>query len=179
MSPDVQFWDEARELRRRHLERFKARKARLQVRIDQAYARELDRMTRQFAATGLEAQAAPLAARLKDYLYWLRWCSWCCLHLAPCFGLEDERDVNRIVSGLTVYAGPRIIDDAIDEHTHYKNVRATLYGELGRLYPQAPAGTLRAQLVLLGVWVVFYGCERLRRHAGSELADHTLLLARR
>ena len=127
------------------------------------------------ALLGLGGYLTILAA-LRDYVSWLGWCAWCSSHLAPPLDIAGGTDAKRMGAALVVYCGPRLIDDAIDDHRSYKGIRETLLDKLISAFPNTPTATTRCQVSLLGSWVLLYGLQRLRRHAHEDAARRTLRL---
>ncbi len=147
--------------------------------VDRKFIEEIERMCRAFVHGPLEQQAAPLLDALRDYTGWLGWCAWCSSHLAPPLGLVSDTDAKRMAAALLVYCGPRLIDDAIDDHRSYKGKHETLLERLTVTFPDVPPASVRCQVALLGSWMTFYGVQRLQRHGHPDAARRTLRLCER
>lgn len=160
----------------RHHARHDQTLRRFRLAIQEEFEGEVERMCRNFTQNPLQAQAEPVVTALRDYMSWLGWCAWCSSHLAPPLDLAGEADAKRMAAALVVYCGPRLIDDAIDDHRTYKNMRQTLLDKLIQGFPNTSPATLRCQVALLGSWVLIYGMKRLRRQANDEAARRTLNL---
>lgn len=148
----------------------------LRLRTEAQFQREIGIMKRRLAT---DASAAPFVEHLTGYVGWLGWSSWCSSNLAPPLGLVGEADVCRIAAAMLVYAGPRLMDDALDNHLSYKGKRTTLVGELEATHAQLDGATRRSYAMLAGTWVMLYGIDRLRRHCGPELALTTQRICER
>jgi hypothetical protein len=138
---------------------------------------EIDRMCHGFVQGPLAVQAGPVIEALREYTGWLGWCVWCSSHLAPPLELMCAEDVKRVAAALLVYCGPRLIDDAVDDHRTYKGKQATLLGRLIAAFPGVPEASIRCQAGLLGSWLIFYGLQRLERQ--TEGAMRTMRLCER
>ena len=147
--------------------------------VDREFLTEIDRMCRSFVHGPLSVQAAPVLTALREYLAWLGWCAWCSCHLAPPLNLVGGQDVKRMAAAVLVYCGPRLIDDAIDDHRSYKGKQETLLGRLIAAFPDLPAASIRCQAGLLGSWLIFYGLQRLERHGLPQAARRTMRLCER
>jgi hypothetical protein len=147
--------------------------------VHREFLAEIERMCHSFVQGPLQEQAAPLLAALRDYTGWLGWCVWCSTHLAPPLGLVGDADAKRMAAALLVYCGPRLIDDAIDNHRTYKGKRETLLEGLIAAFPDIPPASVRCQVGLLGSWMTFYGVQRLERHGHPQAARRTLRLCER
>ncbi|CAO3383209.1 hypothetical protein [Azospirillum argentinense] len=144
--------------------------------VQAAFQDEVERLCRSFAGGPLRPQAEPVAEALHAYVSWFGWCVWCCSHLAPPLGLTGAPDARRLAAALLVYCGPRLIDDAIDDHRSYKDKRATTLAGLAAAFPGTPDGALRGHTALLGSWLIMHGLTRLARHGGRDAVDGTVRL---
>ncbi|MBF0133538.1 MAG: class 1 isoprenoid biosynthesis enzyme [Magnetococcales bacterium] len=160
----------------RHLHEFGSVLKGLRREVKQAYRQEVFRLRQDFASTPLYAQSEPLMDILEDYLLWMEWCSWCSLHLAPPLGLTATPDARRMAAAMIIYCGPRLLDDAIDNHRNYKGLHATALDGLLRLFPDQPREMVHSQLCLLGNWLILQGIVRLTRHSSPANALATLRL---
>lgn len=147
--------------------------------VNRVFLTEVDRMCRAFVQGPLEAQAGPVLAALRDYTGWLGWCFWCSSHLAPPLGLIGANDIRRVAAALLVYCGPRLIDDATDDHRSYKGKHETLLSRLLTAFPDVPSGSIRSQVALIGSWMILYGLQRLDRHGLPEASLRTMRLCER
>jgi hypothetical protein len=163
----------------RHYNRFGDALITFKRAVQREFVAEIDRMCHSFVQGPLEAQAGPVVAALREYTGWLGWCVWCSSHLAPPLELVRDQDVRRVAAALLVYCGPRLIDDAIDDHRSYKGKQETLLGRLIAAFPNVPEASIRCQAGLLGSWLIFYGLQRLERHGLSESAARTMRLCER
>jgi hypothetical protein len=163
----------------RHAARYGAVLKEFRLRIEARYQTEVRRMKGAFESGTVGRGADAFIQHLTDYVGWLGWSSWCSSHLAPPLELVTDADVNRVAASMLVYAGPRIIDDALDDHRSYKGKRGTLVGGLTFTHAHIDEATRRAYATLAGTWVMLFGIERLRRHGGEAAANTTLRLCER
>jgi hypothetical protein len=147
--------------------------------VHREFVAEVERMCHGFVQGPLAAQAEPLLIALRDYTTWLGWCVWCSSHLAPPLGLIGAEDIKRVAASLLVYCGPRLIDDAVDDHRTYKGRQATLLSQIASAFPDVPIGSVRCQTALIGSWMILYGLQRLERHGGSGAAMRTMRVCER
>jgi hypothetical protein len=149
------------------------------LRVEAQFQQEVARTRQAFSADATRAGAAAFVQQLGSYVGWLGWSSWCASQLAMPLGLTGDTDARRLAAAMLVYAGPRVMDDALDNHHTYKGKRTTLVGALANSHPQLDDAQRRAYAMLAGMWIMLAGIERLRRHAGEAAALTTLRICER
>lgn len=162
-----------------HYRRHGAELRRFRLDVQRMLEIEVDRLRESFAEGPLLTQSEVVTEAIGGYLVWLGWCVWCCSHLAPPLGLTGPADTRRLAAAALVYCGPRLIDDALDDHRDYKGKHPTTLGVLARCFPDREAASLRVNTALLGTWVILHGPRRLERHGGCDLAHAILGLCHR
>lgn len=162
-----------------HAERHGAGLRDFRLRVEAQFQVEVARTRQAFSADAIRAGAAAFVQHLGGYVGWLGWSSWCASHLAMPLGLSGDADTRRLAAAMLVYAGPRVMDDALDNHHTYKGKRTTLVGALAQSHPQLDDGQRRAYAMLAGTWIMLAGIERLHRHAGESAALTTLRICER
>jgi hypothetical protein len=97
-------------------------------RAEQLYATEIDLFYDRYRSDlSLRAYTDPLLEEVREYLFWLRWVGWNATNLLPLSDERDDEDLAHAFSRhLLAYAALRLVDDGLDGHTTYKDVRTTL-----------------------------------------------------
>jgi hypothetical protein len=168
--------DAVKERARAHYANYDAELRDVRLRTEARFQSEVGRLKESVANSPIGNSAMPAIAAITDYVGWLGWSFWCASHLAPPLKLTADHDVRRFAAAMIVYAGPRLMDDGLDNHLSYKEKRATIVGSLASSYPDLDHAAIRAHAVLAGMWVMLYGFERLGRHGcpGAEMRTRRL-----
>jgi hypothetical protein len=163
----------------RHDRRLRPRLIAFSRQSEQLYSSEIGRFFDRYRSDlALRPYTDPLLEEVRAYLYWLRWVGWNAMNLLALSDEEHDDDLAvDFCQHVLAYAALRFVDDGLDGHRTYKDVRRTLVGFIEQ--ERAPAALRpEAYSVFLGMCVFNFARQRIEERSSAGSASVARLLDR-